>query len=57
MRIVIRRPYSINSDPAIVDGNNKIVLPLCWKNEYNHVQYQIAIGKYICKLINEDIVK
>ena len=51
MKVVL--PLSVNSDPAIVDGNNKVLIPLCWKNDTEHVIRQTKIGEYICDIVNK----
>ena len=48
----IEYPVRLNQDITIVDAKNRVVVPMCWKNDLDHVQRQEALGKLIVELLN-----
>ena len=43
-----------NDDVSIVDKNGNVILPLCWKTDFDHVFRQKTRGLYIVELLNRN---
>lgn len=49
---MIDYPVRLNDEQTIVDAKNHVVLPMCWKNDLDHVQRQEKLGLLIVELLN-----
>ena len=51
--LLFHPPVRMNDDQTIVDAKNRVIVPMCWKNDLDHVRKQERIGNLIVDLLNK----
>lgn len=53
--MIIDGPVRLTNSQEIVDRRNRVVIPLCWRNDVDHVRRQEEIGRWLVVLINDNL--